>query len=165
MAHRFNFRHPIEGVDIEDLREQLQSREFHEGLAKHLHGDALHLEHYSQHGAQVVFKRSFPLQASLPTPIQKLVKGALTMSRQDTWDTDSLTCACAFGLNAPVNLSIELKVVPTCNGFDFVHDCAIEVKIPLVGKALAGTIEKDIRQQAAGELDELQAFLKGRVAA
>lgn len=157
MSHQFSFTHTVNGVTADEFKSLLASEEFHVGLAKQLHGDLLEVLALQIDKASVQFKRKHPLNAKLPSALQKLVQGGLAVVRTDSWDIQTLICESSFELNAPVRMSMTLKVEPAEDAFRMHHEWRVSVNIPLVGKVIAQTLEKDIRKEAQAELIHFEA--------
>lgn len=152
MSHEFSFTHTVQGVSAEAFRHKLGHEAFNLELAKQLNGAALEVLALELSNTKVMFKRRHPLNVKLPGPLQKVVKGNLSLTRTDTWDIERLVCTCNFELNAPIRMALTLTVLPGTQAFGMRHDWSISVNIPLLGKTLAGVVEQDIRTQAHSEL-------------
>lgn len=164
MSHRFSVSYPISGVTSEALKALLADETFHRDMAERLYPNQLQEVKWQATPNRVQFGRRHPLRVNLPGPLKKIAGAGISVQRVDVWNLDQMTCEVQLSMALPVATGVHLRIEPSSQGIVLLQDWSIAVSIPLVGKTLAQTLEKDARQQADEEIAAMKAVCAARLA-
>lgn len=96
----------------------------------------------------------YDFEAPVPGFAKKFIGDALTVTQEDTWDTDARKGQLNIHIaGAPVTIHADMELVETASGCENRLSWTIDCNVPLVGGKLEKMILQDITAKAPRDLE------------
>lgn len=162
MTHRFNVKHPLVGLSLQDARELMVDPAFQEEVARTVPGFNLNIMESTRTARGYRMRREVNMDANIPDLAKKFLKDAFKVWRTEDWVAETLTCYSHTKLNMPAEFRCTIRIVEHEGHVVADHDWEVDVHVPLIHGVLARHAESEIRRFNQIEIDVIRQIIGTR---
>jgi hypothetical protein len=127
-------------------------------------GQKIKFLEFEKNGTHFINKSEREVTVDVPKFATKILSPVSQIAQIDSWILDEKEIKeGSFSLEInrkPIQINGKLKLVPTAQGCDYHIDIEVKVKILLIGKKIAGVIEKDTLKDLEIEYSFTKKYLE-----